>query len=237
MEILLYSIFLLNFKLVIILKNQSQPKGKGMDFTTQYKDIIYNKMSALSKWNKRKVAMFGLERQYKSYCQFADKKIWNRKEEYRILLNKCWDAILNEQLLDESAWEYHETLKPENEAIQKMVSYEEKCNEYNLTYANIFAGNVEEMLNCLIDDDDNEEAFLLLYIDCFIIDYLCDIYEKQQNLRYTAEEREKLYQSDLIKMEIKSQFDDIDNIFYIVDYPSVFARIGQSSAALGDWIL
>ncbi|MCI8428235.1 MAG: hypothetical protein HFJ03_12020 [Lachnospira sp.] len=204
-----------------------------MDFTTQYKDIIYNKMSVLSKWDKRKVAMFGLERQYKSYCQFADKKIWNRKEEYRILLNKCWDVILNEQLLDESVWEYHETFKSENEVIQKTISYEEKCNEYNLNYANIFAGQVEEMLNCLIDDDDNEEAFLLLYIDCFIIDYLCDVYEKEQNLIYTTEQREELYQSDLVKMEIKSQFDDIDNVSCVVDYSSVFERIAQSSGSLG----
>ncbi len=201
-----------------------------MDFTTQYKDIIYNKMSVLSKWDKRKVAMFGLERQYKSYCQFADKKIWNRKEEYRILLNKCWDVILNEQLLDESVWEYHETFKSENEVIQKTISYEEKCNEYNLNYANIFAGQVEEMLNCLIDDDDNEEAFLLLYI---IIDYLCDVYEKEQNLIYTTEQREELYQSDLVKMEIKSQFDDIDNVSCVVDYSSVFERIAQSSGSLG----
>ena len=204
-----------------------------MDFTTQYKDITYNKMSVLSKWDKRKVAMFGLERQYKSYCQFADKKIWNRKEEYRILLNKCWDVILNEQLLDESVWEYHETFKSENEVIQKTISYEEKCNEYNLNYANIFAGQVEEMLNCLIDDDDNEEAFLLLYIDCFIIDYLCDVYEKEQNLIYTTEQREELYQSDLVKMEIKSQFDDIDNVSCVVDYSSVFERIAQSSGSLG----
>lgn len=190
-------------------------------------------MSVLSKWDKRKVAMFGLERQYKSYCQFADKKIWNRKEEYRILLNKCWDVILNEQLLDESVWEYHETFKSENEVIQKTISYEEKCNEYNLNYANIFAGQVEEMLNCLIDDDDNEEAFLLLYIDCFIIDYLCDVYEKEQNLIYTTEQREELYQSDLVKMEIKSQFDDIDNVSCVVDYSSVFERIAQSSGSLG----
>lgn len=204
-----------------------------MDFTTQYKDMIYNKMSTLSKWDKRKVAMFGLERQYKSYCQFADKKIWNRKEEYRILLNKCWDVILNEQLLDESVWEYHETFKSENEAIQKTISYEEKCNEYNLNYANIFAGQVEEMLNCLIDDDDNEEAFLLLYIDCFIIDYLCDVYEKEQNLIYTTEQRAELYQSDLVKMEIKSQFDDIDNVSCVVDYSSVFERIAQSPGSLG----
>lgn len=204
-----------------------------MDFTTQYKDMIYDKMSALSKWDKRKVVMFGMERLYKSYCQFADKKIWNRKEEYRILLDKCWDAILSEQLLDESVWEYHETFKPENEAIQKTIPYAEKCNEYNLTYANIFAGNVEEILNCLIDDDDNEEAFLLLYIDCFLIDYLCDVHEKQQNLIYTAKEREELYHSDLVKMEIKSQLDDIDNASCVVDYPSVFARIAQSPAALG----
>ncbi len=208
-----------------------------MDFTTQYKDIIYNKMSVLSKWDKRKVAMFGLERQYKSYCQFADKKIWNRKEEYRILLNKCWDVILNEQLLDESVWEYHETFKSENEVIQKTISYEEKCNEYNLNYANIFAGQVEEMLNCLIDDDDNEEAFLLLYIDCFIIDYLCDVYEKEQNLIYTTEQREELYQSDLVKMEIKSQFDDIDNVSCVVDYSSVFERIAQSSGSLGNELI
>lgn len=204
-----------------------------MDFSVQYKDMIYDKMSVLSKWDKRKVAMFGLERQYKSYCQFADKKIWNRKEEYRILLDKCWDAILKEQLLDESVWEYHETFKPENEAIQKMIPYSEKCNKYNLTYANIFMGNVEEMLNCLIDDDDNEESFLLLYIDCFIIDYLCDVYEKEQNLTYTAQEREELYHSDLVKIEIKSQFDDIDNVSCVVDYSSVFERIAQSPAALG----
>ena len=101
-----------------------------MNFTTQYKDMIYDKMSVLSKWDKRKVVMFGLERQYKSYCQFADKKIWNRKEEYRILLNKCWDVILNEQLLDESVWEYHETFKSENETIQKMIPYSEKCNVF-----------------------------------------------------------------------------------------------------------
>lgn len=204
-----------------------------MDFSTQYKDKIYDKMSALSKWDKRKIAMFGLEREYKSYCQFTDKKIWNRKEEYRILLDKCWDAILNEQLLDESVWEYHETFKPENEAIQQMIPYAEKCNEYNWTYANIFAGNVEEMLNCLIDDDGNEESFLLLYIDCFIIDYLCDVYEKQQNRIYTAKERENLYQSNLVQMEIKSQLDDIDNVSCVVDYSSVFERIAQSSAALG----
>lgn len=207
-----------------------------MNFTTWYKNIIYDKMAALSKWNKRKVAMFGLEREYKSYCQFAYNKIWSRKEEYRILFDKCWDAILNEQLLDESVWEYHETLKPENETIQKNISYEE-YNEYDLSYANIFAGQVEEMLNCLIDDDDNEEAFLLLYIDCFIIDYLCDIYEKQQNIICTTEEREKLYQSDLVKMEIKSQLDDIYNVHYIVDYPCVAARIAQSHAILGNWIL
>ncbi len=204
-----------------------------MDFTTQYKNIIYDKMSALSKWDKRKVAMFGMERLYKSYCQFADKKIWNRKQEYRILLDKCWDAILKEQLLDESVWEYHETFKPENEAIQKTIPYAEKYNEYNFSYANIFAGHVEEMLTCLIDDDNNEEAFLLLYIDCFIIDYLCDVHEKQQNLIYTTEQREELYQSDLVKMEIKSQFDDIDNVSGVIDYSSVFERIAQSPAALG----
>jgi len=208
-----------------------------MNFMTQYSDIIYNKMFNLNQWDKRKIAMFGLERAYKSYCQFSNKKSWNRKKEYRILFDMFWDVLFKEKLLDEAAWKYHEEFRSENENIYGKMTDTEKYDEYNLSYANIFAEHVEEMLNCLIDDGDNEEAFLLLYIDHFIINYLCDVYEKKHNLIYKAEERENLYQSDLVKQEIKSQFDDIDHISTITNYASALKWIEQSSALLGYWIL
>lgn len=142
-----------------------------MGFLEQYKERIYDKLNSYNKWDKRKLAIMGLERQFQSYCFFANHKYWNREKEYRILLDMCWKCILNKENLQESAWEYHEKIKPER------ILCPEEWKEDLVSYCNIFAGNTEELIDTLIDDKQDEETFLLLYLD-FI---LCYLNEKDNN--------------------------------------------------------
>lgn len=138
---------------------------KVVNFLEQYKEQIYDKLNYFNKWDKRKLALMGLERQFQTYCLFSEHKNWNREKKYRILLDMCWKCILNKENLQESAWEYHEKIKPEENL------HSEDWKELFASYCNIFAGNTEELIETLIDDKQNEETFLLLYLD-FILCYL-----------------------------------------------------------------
>lgn len=137
-----------------------------MDFIEIYKDILVKRFKQLAVQDKRKLAVMSLERQFKSYCYFALVKNWNRSKEYRDLLDTCWKSILKKEQLSEEIWEFHEKIKPEY-----VNKFKEEGSKINISYGNIFAGNVMELIETLLDDKKYEEGFLLLNID-YIVSYL-----------------------------------------------------------------
>ena len=109
--------------------------------------------------------MMCIERQYKAYEKLAQGKDWDRSEEYRQLLDECWRISLDEKGADESIWNMHEAIKPEY--LNKSID----ANTLEWCYANIFAGNVEEVLVNLLDENGYEETFRLLNLD-YIVTFL-----------------------------------------------------------------
>lgn len=176
-----------------------------MDFMDRYKDKLVQRFESISKQDRKKVAMMSIERQYKAYSDFACHKNWNREKEYRIILNECWKCILEDINLEESIWNMHENIRPEN--IEKNA---EEDIEMELTYADIFSCNILELIDNLIDDLGDEEGFLMLNIG-YIITYLNenDIEEKFKIDEY----KEHI----LVENEIKNQEADFKNKDNIID--------------------
>lgn len=191
-----------------------------MDFMDIYKDILYNKFESILKQARKKIAMMSIERQYKAYCNFARHKSWNREKEYRGILDECWRCILEDISLEESIWDMHEGIRPEN--IQKSAKEE---IEIESTYADIFSCNVAELIDHLIDDLENEEGFLLLNIG-YIISYL------NEDSVEGKFEIDKYKNHILIKNEIKNQQADLEENNSIIDYMSIQKWINKSRSLL-----
>lgn len=178
-----------------------------MDFIERHKKTLYDRMETWDKWQKRKAALMGLERQFKSYCRLSEHHSWNRQTEYIKLFDLFWNAVLEGKLLEESAWEYHESIKPENIAAHKDADKSE-ASGVDYTFCNIFACNVEEFLNTLLDDTEDEEAYLLLFLDYIV----CWLNEAEQNAGY---EIERHLSNQLIQTELTRQSEDMAEVFRI----------------------
>lgn len=181
-----------------------------MDFLNHYKEQLYNKLSIFDKWDKRKLALMGLEREFKTYCLLSNNKNWNREKEYCSLLDMCWRCILQKENLQESAWEYHEKIKPE-----KTFLYPADWMEDSLAYCNIFAGNTEELIETLIDDKQDEETFLVLYIGYI----LCYLNEKNNSDSYKIDSYKN---NKLIEREIRNQESDMISVSKIQTFENAY---------------
>lgn len=181
-----------------------------MDFLDQYKKSLYSRMESCNKWQKRKVALMGLERQLKSYCHFSEHHSWNRQSEYIKLFDLFWDSVLECQLLEENVWKYHEAIRPENIGLHP---YSDEL-EPNYNFCCIFACNVEEFLNTLLDDTEDEESYLLLFLDYIV----CWLNETGENRGYDVE---KYLSSRLIQNELTIQNTDIAEVFQINTFEAV----------------
>lgn len=136
-----------------------------MNLIEEYKVENDKRMSLLNIKQKHILVMMCIERQFKAYEKMAQGKDWNRSKEYRQLLDECWRISLDEKDADESIWDMHEAIKPEY--FNKSVD----AKTLAFSYANIFAGNVEEVLVNLLDENGYEETFRLLNLD-YIVTYL-----------------------------------------------------------------
>lgn len=161
-----------------------------MDFLNAYKKDVEKICAGLKPFEKRKVALMCLERQFKAYQHLAENKEWNRCKEYRALLDECWHAVLDNIELCEEIWEKHEKIRPEN-----VNSSKEEYTQIEFAYGNIFAGNMESFLEMLLDDTDGEESFLLFNID-FILSYMKEVGIDHGEDRF-------------ILREVKNQADDV----------------------------
>lgn len=137
-----------------------------MDFLDQYKIENDERLAGFDTKQKRLLAMMCLERQYKTYAQLAQGKEWNRDTAYRALLDDCWRVILEDKPAEESLWERHEAIKPENIPLSSPND-----DTWELSYANIFACDIMSLLETLLDDTGYEEAFRLLILD-YLVTYL-----------------------------------------------------------------
>lgn len=181
-----------------------------MDFIDQYRKTLYSRMKNWNKWQKRKVALMGLERQLKSYCHFSEHHSWDRQSEYIKLFDFFWNSILACKPLEENVWGYHEAIRPENIELH---GYSDKL-EPNYNFCCIFACNVEEFLNTLLDDTEDEEAYLLLFFDYI----LCWLNETEQNGTY---EVETYFSSELIQNEFTIQNVNMTEVFHINTFEEV----------------
>lgn len=151
---------------------------------------------ALNKNEKRKAALMCLERQFKAYQKLAENKQWNRSKKYREILDACWEALLNNKELNEDIWEKHEGIKPES------VNHTTKeYSETEFAFGNIFAGNVEDFLDMLLDDTGGEVSFCLYNIE-FILNY----FEENNVIQDKAQDKDMT--SKRIKREVDNQSND-----------------------------
>ncbi len=165
----------------------------NMDFLNEHKKNVEKLCAELKPLEKRKVALMCLERQFKAYQQLAENKEWDRRKEYRKLLDECWNAVLDSTELGEEIWEKHEKIRPEN-----VNSRKEEYTQIEFAYGNIFASNMESYLEMLLDNTGGEESFFLLNID-FILSYVNEEGIVQD------EEMKKCF----ILREVKNQADDV----------------------------
>ena len=167
-----------------------------MDYIYTYKNQVNKMCIDLDKENKRKLALMCIERQFKTYEHLASNKEWDKRVEYRELLDECWSVILEDAVLEEDVWEKHEEIKPEsvNKKAEEFVTVE-------FAFANVFASNMEAFIDMLLDDDEGEESFLLFNIN-FIVNYVNEIRTDSDN-----ELCEKL-----VEQEKKNQLKDIETV-------------------------
>lgn len=163
------------------------------NFLEEHKKNMEKISAGLNKYEKRKAALMCLERQFKAYQQLAENKQWNRSEEYREILDTCWNAVFDNQELDEDIWEKHEEIKPEN--VNNLIK---EYAETELAFGNIFAANMEAFLDMLLDDTGGEVSFCLFNIE-FIMNYSDENKEIQ----------DKNMTSELIKREVENQSNDL----------------------------
>lgn len=184
-----------------------------MNFIQKYKNIMVEKYEAYDNQKRKKLALMCVERQFVSYKYFAKKKQWDRTNEYRVLLNKCWEAIFKSEILDEEVWEIHESIKPET-----VNTSLEEYKELDITYANIFATNMCSYIEMLLDETGHEESFCLLNIDYI----LCYLNENNEKFYF-----DKYEENSLIRREIQQQQDDMRNIDDITNMEEVLKKVSQ----------
>lgn len=161
------------------------------NFLTKHKKNMERIYAGLNRSEKRKAALMCLERQFKAYQQFAENKQWNRSEEYREILDTCWGALLENKKLDEDIWEKHEEIKPEN-----VHNTTKEYAQTEFAFGNIFASNMEDFLDMLLDDTGGEVSFCLFNIE-FIMNYSDDDVIQDKNVT-----------SECIKREVENQTND-----------------------------
>lgn len=164
-----------------------------MNFLDKYKTENEKRMSIFSQKQKRILAIMCFERQFYTYRQLAQEKIWDRSEQYRELLDLCWMVVLSDLEIDDSVWYFHEKIRSDN--LCNGIEY-----TFELCMANIFASHIEEWLNYLIDEPIYEEAFRLLTLD-FILVYLNE--DEGESFEY-----DKFENHPLIVKEISKQIQD-----------------------------
>ena len=171
-----------------------------MNFVDVYKNKLAEQFERLDKQCRRKLMLMSVERQFKMYCELAEGKEWKRDNEYRDLLDKFWRITLEKEQIEESIWEWHETIRPDN--VNKSGK-EYTC--LNFAYANIFAGNIETLIETFLEDTDHEESFLLFNID-LILSYLNEDHISQA-WKYDEYESHKL-----IGTGMENQKNDMQNV-------------------------
>lgn len=162
------------------------------DFLEEHKKRMEKIWAGSNKYEKRKAALMCLERQFKAYQQLAENKQWNRSEGYREIIDTCWDAILDNKELDEDIWEKHESIKPASVNIAT-----KEYAEMEFAFGNIFAGNMDDFLDMLLDDTGGEVSFCLFNIE-FILNYLEENVIQDKNVT-----------SECIRREVENQSNDI----------------------------
>ena len=165
-----------------------------MNFLDRYKIENEKMLSIFTQKQKRILALMCLERQFHTYRKFVDGKIWDRSEQYRELLDKCWTIVLSDSDADDGIWYFHEKIRSDN------LCNKEDCT-LGLWIANIFASHIEEWLDYLIDEPIYEEAFRLLTLD-FILVYLNEE-DDEESFKYDTYENHPL-----IAKEMKQQIQD-----------------------------
>lgn len=159
----------------------------------EHKKSMEKICAGLNKYEKRKVALMCLERQFKAYQQFAKDKQWDRWEEYREILDTCWDAILDNKELNEDIWEKHERIKPAS-----VNNTTKEFAEAEFAYGNIFAGNMEDFLDMLLDDTGGEVSFCL-----YNIEFLLNYFNEDKVIQ------DKNVTSECMKREVENQTNDV----------------------------
>lgn len=168
-----------------------------LNFLKEHNKSMEKIFAGLNKYEKRKTALMCLERQFKVYQQLAENKQWNRREEYREILDTCWEVILEHKELKEDIWGKHERIKPEN--VNNMA---EEYAETEFAFGNIFASHMESYLEMLLDDTGGEVSFCLYNI-VFILNYYNDDYNEDQEIQ------DQDAAGEHIKREVENQSNDV----------------------------
>lgn len=172
-----------------------------MNFLEEYKISNDQTMTLLNKRQRRMLAIMCVERQFQSYKKMAKNKLWDRSGEYRQLLDCCWQAVLRDEDIKEELWEQHEKIRPEqvNQSVEEYQSRE-------FSYANMFAGNVGDFLETLLDDIGNEETFRLVNFD-YIFSFLN---EEREGFLIKEYEKNSLILAEKKRQELdKKQLEEI----------------------------
>lgn len=110
-----------------------------MNFLDRYKTENEKRMSIFSQKQKRILAIMCFERQFYTYRQLAQEKIWDRSEQYRELLDQCWMVVLSDLEIDDSVWYFHEKIRSDN--LCNGIEY-----TFELCMANIFCKSYRGMV-------------------------------------------------------------------------------------------
>ena len=148
-----------------------------MYFFDIYAEELEYKFKNLSNRNRKKLAIMSIERQFKYYSKILENKLFNKSQEYRLILDKCWNFILFDTKLDEDIWYQQDKIH-----IEKFGKDYYDDDSFHLSnMLSTTCNNIMMFIEMLEDsEDDTEYTFLTLNLD-YIYGYLngidCDKYE------------------------------------------------------------
>ncbi len=174
-----------------------------MSILDKYFELDKKRQRILSKQEASIYSLMAVERQWKVYERAAKGCSWDRSDIYRQLLDKCWDTVFQNKIMEEEAGNICYENKPEN----VKVDIDEKSNDL-FCFCSIFADTLEMLIDDLCEDGCTSgfTFYNFQFLDGFLDEHLA------HGINRTEDREEIIQNHELIRLEIERQNRDFEMI-------------------------
>ena len=173
-----------------------------MSVLDEHFELDKKRTKDLSKQEASICSLMAVERQWKVYEKAAKGYNWDRSDIYRQLLDKCWDRVLKNKVMEEEAWNICYENKPEN----IRTDIDEMDDMY--CFCSIFADTLEMLIDDLCEEGCTSgfTSYNFQFLDGFLDEYLA------LGINNTDNREEVIKNHELVRIEIERQNRDFEKI-------------------------